>query len=242
MKHPTSALVIESSKTFSMYLHLLLQRMGLKALRVSEPDAAKTVLERGFTDVVIVGDQEGTQRLHTVVKTLIGYMSDNPIPIIAVSKQDNPFERRACYEAGCQAFLLKPVKPKELQDALYARVSPEAERRKNLRSKLDISAEGSINQQEMESLRILSLSSGGALVGYGTAVTIGTEVFLNFPLNDRVLNLAGKVIYNLANYDGKGMHAFGMVFQDVPQNKKDLINQSLERMLEQELLSPESPQ
>jgi len=213
--------------------------MGLKALRLKEPEAARLVIERGFTDVVIVGDQEGSQPLHEVVKMLASYSAENPLPIIAVSKQDDPVERRACYEAGCQAFLLKPVQPAELQDALYARVSPETERRKNLRCTMDITAEVSINQKKLESLQVLSLSSGGALVGYGTSVPIGTEVFMHLPFNDMVIKLAGKVIYNVANYDGKGRRAFGVVFQNVFQEKADLINDSLERMLQQDQLAPE---
>jgi len=233
MKHPTSVLIIEKSKTFSMYLTLLLQNMGLKALRISEPEMAKTILAKGFTDILIIGDQSESAPTHTIVENLAGAVFDNSIPIIVISSSAEPDEREACFEAGCHDYLLKPVNPRELYDALYSRVIPESERRKNLRCKVNLTAEVSINNQPMQIHKVLNLSKRGALLSSTLTLSTGTEVKLVLHLDDVQISLTGKVLYNLTRIKDSNEQAFGVLFQQSHSSYADMIDQYVQKSLDQ---------
>ena len=223
MKRPISVLILEKSEVFSRYLTLLLRQMGLKSLSVREPEAAKSVLLRGFSDVLIIGDLKYPELPHVIVKDLANCIVDNSIPIIVVSNCADLDEKKACYDAGCHAYLTKPIQPKMLHDALYAGVKPLKERRKNLRSKVDLSAEITIQNQQSKTYDILNLSKGGCLIA------------------EEQIYLAGTVLYNLTSDKGSGIEGFGVLFHHVKKIDADIIEQYLERVLNQEnLLTEES--
>jgi DNA-binding response OmpR family regulator len=233
MKNPVSVLVLEQSQVFSRYLALLLQRMGLKSLCVREPEAAKTVLSRGFSDILIVGDQNGAKQTHVIVQDLANCIIDNSIPIIVVSSCAEPDEKKACYEAGCQDYLTKPVQPRLLHEALYARVAPTKERRKNLRSKVDLTAEVTIDNQQSHTHDVLTLSKGGCLISSPRFMPTGTKVSLTLFLVDLQIPLSGIVLYTLTNVEDSNTVAVGVLFHHVSQIYADMIEQFLEKSLDQ---------
>ena len=239
MKSPTSALIIERSPTFSMYLALLLQRMGLKSLRVCELEAAKSYLSRVFTDILIIGDQYEDKPIHAIVQELASHTSGRPIPIIVISTCADNAVIEACGKAGCQSYLFKPVQPKKLHDALYAKVAPASVQRKNLRSKVELTAEVTIDGQQMQSLQVLTLSKGGMLVSHSTAVPVGTKVSCMMSLDGSQLSVSGKVIYNLSQVEGNDMRAFCIHFELMRSFRVELIDLYLERILDQRYLAPE---
>jgi DNA-binding response OmpR family regulator len=233
MKYPTSALIIEESKTFSMYLTLLLRNMGIKALRISEPEMAKTILGKGFTDILIIGDHSKPVPTHTIVKDLFEAVIDDSIPIIVISSCAKPDERKACIKAGCHDYLLKPVQPRELHDALYSRVTPESERRESLRCKVSLTAEVSIVNQQMQSHKVLTLSKGGALLSSTLTLSTGTEVKLLLCLDNVQISITGYVIYNLARVKDGNEQAFGVIFRQIDPSYADMIDQYVQKSLNQ---------
>ena len=241
MKRPISVLILEKSEVFSRYLTLLLRQMGLKSLSVREPEAAKSVLLRGFSDVLIIGDLKYPELPHVIVKDLANCIVDNSIPIIVVSNCADLDEKKACYDAGCHAYLTKPIQPKMLHDALYAGVKPLKERRKNLRSKVDLSAEITIQNQQSKTYDILNLSKGGCFISSSQIVPTGTKITLNVLIAEEQIYLSGTVLYNLTSDKGSGIEGFGVLFHHVKKIDADIIEQYLERVLNQEnLLTEES--
>lgn len=239
MKSPTSALIIEKSPTFSKYLALLLQRMGLKSLHVFELEDAKSYLSLVFTDILIVGDQCVDKPIHAVVQELANHTSDRPIPIIVISTCADSDVVEACGKAGCQSYLLKPVQPKKLHDALYAKVTPASVQRKNLRSNVELAAEVIIDGQQMQSLQVLTLSKRGMLVSHSTAVSVGTKVSCMIPLDGSQLSVSGRVIYNLSQVEGNDLQAFCIHFELMSSFRAEQIDLYLERILDQRYLTPE---
>lgn len=233
MKSPISVLVLEQSQVFSRYLALLLQRMGLKSLCVREPEAAKTVLSRGFSDVLIIGDQNGSTPTHVIVQDLANCIIDNSIPMIVVSSCADPDEQKACYEAGCHDYLTKPIHPRLLHDALYTRVAPIKERRKNLRSKVDLRAEITIENQQSHTHNVLNLSKGGCLVSSPRIVPTGTQVTLTLFLAELEIPLSGTVLYTLTDVKDSDTTAFGVLFHHISPIHADMIEQYLEKILDQ---------
>jgi CheY-like chemotaxis protein len=232
MKSPISVLILEKSQTFSMYLTLLLQRMGLKSLRVNEIEAAKSVLSRGFTDILIVGDQEGPRPTHAIVQDLADCIIDDSIPIIVVSTATDPVERQACYDAGCQDYLFKPIQPKQLHDALYARVTPDIERRKNLRCNVDLTAEVAIDSQQPRTHDVLALSKGGALISTPQSLPTGTGIEMVLILDGLKVPLSGTVLYNVTDVKESDLQAFCVLFHQTSQSHAEKIDQYLGKILD----------
>ncbi len=238
MKKRISVLIVDESQTFTMYLALLLQRIGFKTLRVSQAESAKFVLSRGFTDALIVGDLAGDEPKQQVVRELAKCCQGTAIPIIALSEHDDAAERQACHAAGCISYLPKPVRPAELHEVLYQSLKPFAETRVHLRSRVDMVTEISMQARASQPLRILSLSAGGALVAFHQTVAIGTEVAMRLPLKDETLVLNGTVIYNLADKDIDSCQGFCVMFHGESPLPGIKIEKYLEESLEEcQLLS-----
>jgi len=236
MKNPISVLVLEQSQVFSRYLALLLQSMGLKSLCVREPEAAKTVLSRGFSDVLILGDLNGSKQTHATVQDLSNCITDNSIPIIVVSSCSEQDVQKECFEAGCHAYLTKPIQPKLLHDALYSKVLPHKERRMSLRSKVNVRAEFSVEKQQSETLDLVSLSKNGCLVSSSRIVTTGTNVSMTLFLADQKIPLAGTVLYTLTNKGESGHVSLGVLFHNIKDIYAGMIEQYLETILAQDNL------
>lgn len=231
MKNRINVLLIEESQTFSMYLAILLQRIGFKSLRVSQPESAKYVLSRGITDVLIIGDQSGPEATHEIVRELSECIPGKSIPIIVVSRHSDSTEQQACLEAGCQDYLLKPVQPKQLHDALHVHINPFSEKRLNLRSQVDMIAKVSVDGAPPKSCRVLTLSRGGALIAYPQTLLTGAEITLTLRVGKTRLELAGSVLYNLTHLEEKAPRAFGLLFQQISEVNADLIEDYLQVML-----------
>ncbi len=238
MKFPNNVLVIDRSQTFSMYLSLLLQRMGLKSMSVNGPGAAKAVLDLGFTDFLIVGDQNGTEPIHVIVRQLAEGIIDNSIPIIVVSTCNDPAEMSACYDAGCQGFLQKPIQPRLLHEALYSGVTPASERRKHLRCEVDLTVDVAIDSQQPQAHKLINLSKGGALISSSRTLPVGTQVDLHIYLDDLQVHLSGIVLYylpnkTLPNNTDRKAGAFGVLFHQISQSHADMIDSYMEKVFDQ---------
>ena len=236
MKSPISVLIVDQSEVFTRYLTLLLQKMGLKSLSVREPEAAKSVLSRGFSDVLIIGDLKSPEHPHVIVKDLANCIVDNSIPIIVISFRPDLDEKKACYDAGCHAYLTKPIQPKLLHDALYNKVFPFKERRKSLRSKVDLKAEFSVDKQQSETLDLVSLSKKGCLISSPRSLTTGTKVKLILSLAKLQIPVSGTVLYTLTSKKEADDVSLGVLFHNVNQIHADMIEQYLEMILDQENL------
>lgn len=233
MKNRINVLIVEENQSFSMYLALLLQKLGFRSLRVSQPEAAKFVVSRGFSDMLIVGDRADGDPLPAIVLELAESAADSRMPTIVLSGNDDPDEQQACLDAGCSAYLRKPVQPKQLQKALYSSIYPFAKRRLNLRSEVDIIAEVSIDGQPPEPLTVLTLSRGGALISYDRLLAPATKVRLTLFIDHGSIPLHGSVLYNFYNYSSGRQHAFGMDFDQPDPAQTDMIENYLEGILEQ---------
>jgi CheY-like chemotaxis protein len=186
--------------------------------------------------VLILGDQNGSKKTHATVQDLSNCITDNSIPIIVVSSCSDQDVQKQCFEAGCHAYLTKPIQPKLLHDALYSKVVPIKERRKYLRSSVDLKAEFSIDKQHSEILDLVSLSKRGCLISSPRIVTTGTKVKIKLSLANLKIPLTGTVLYTLTNNKESGYVSLGVLFHNVNQIHADMIEQYLETILAQDNL------
>ncbi len=240
MTGKVTVLIVEESRTFSMYLALLLRRMGLQSLTAGSIESAARILARGIVDFLIVGDQADQTPPSRAVKSLAEAIAAAGVPVLTVSVRDDSAEREACHAAGCHAYLLKPVQPRQLHEALYSSLVFPTGQRKHLRSSLDLTADVGIPGQGTGRLRILTLSRGGALLATPGSLATGTVVSLDLSVNGQFFALTGSIIYNRKDVDEQTPHAAGVLFHKLDPWYGDLIDDYLESVLAEERQPPEA--
>jgi CheY-like chemotaxis protein len=231
MDSKVTVLIVEESRTFSMYLALLLRRMGLQSLTAHTLESARALLSRGIIDFLIVGDQADQAPASLCVTSLAAPSAATRVPVMVISLKDEAAEREACFAAGCHAYLLKPVQPRELHEALYSSLIFPTGQRVNLRSALDLMVGVEIPGQGPQRLRLLTLSRGGALIASHGTVATGTLVSMDLPINGEVLSLTGSIIYNRKEVDAQTPYAFGLLFHKQESVVGDRIDHYLESIL-----------
>jgi len=184
--------------------------------------------------VVLVGKPDDDGPLSTAVQTLAKDSRGSCVPVVVIALHDDDAERQACLRAGCQAFLVRPVQPRQLHQALYAKLAVTGAGRLNLRSSVGIDVDVQVEGEERRSLRLLSLSRGGALIAYSHAVPVGTRVFLALPLADALLPMTGSVIYNRRDVDERTSCAFAMLFHRESLDYGERIDSFLDALLQKE--------
>ena len=234
MSGQPTVLILERSQTFAMYLTMLLRRMGLHSLAVTTVAAARTALATSGFDVVLVGDPGDDYPLSSTVQALVQDPHESRLPLVVIALHDDDDERQACLRAGCQAFLVRPVQPRQLHQALYAKLAFSGVGRQNLRSAVGIDVDVHVEGEDRCALRLLSLSRGGALIAHSHAVPVGTRVFLALPLADAVLPMTGSVIYNRRDIDERTPFAFALLFHRECLEYGERIDSFLEALLQKE--------
>ena len=231
---PAGVLVLERSRTFAMYLALLLRRMGLRPVSVETVAAARETLALGGVRIVLVGEPGDGSPISLAVRQLADDPSAASLPMVVIGVRDDDEEQLACQQAGCRAYLLRPVQPRQLHQALHAHLSFPDGARKHLRSTVVLDAHGAIGGALRQPLRLVSLSRGGALIAHDAAVPVGTRVDLTLPLPAGPLELSGSVIYNRRGLAADTPFAFAVLFHRDGSEGGEQIDSFLEAALQRE--------
>ncbi|TYO99893.1 PilZ domain-containing protein [Geothermobacter ehrlichii] len=187
--------LVDDSKTFSMYIGLLLKRMGfdvvpaetveigLKMVRVLKPDLV--LVDRFMPGV------DGTE----LIRLLKGDPALAEIPVVLVSASEERGLEAEARKYRADGYLLKPITPYALHRVLTRifgrRDGPTRQRlRCSYREKVGLLHAGS-----GMSLPAVSLSEGGIYLRHPDPLPVGSEVELLLPLPEGELRLSGRVIY-----------------------------------------------
>ncbi len=111
-------LVVEDDLVNQRVVSMMIERVGLECVVVSDGLTALAEIERGKCDLVFMDCQlpgidgfETTRRART-------FLAGRPLPIVALTANARPEDRAACLAAGMDDFLSKPIRSHELRDCL----------------------------------------------------------------------------------------------------------------------------
>ncbi|WP_158305486.1 ATP-binding protein [Opitutus terrae] len=111
-------LVVEDDRINQQVIHLLLAKLGLESVILSDGAAAVAAAAQENWDAVIMDCQlpgmDGFEATRQIRRKLAG----RPLPIIALTANARPEDRAACVAAGMDDFLTKPVRQDELRACL----------------------------------------------------------------------------------------------------------------------------
>lgn len=203
-------LIADDSETFLMYISILMRRMGFdKIIPADNGIEALKLLRILMPDVVLLDIAMPQMDGITVLRHIKGDDHTSNMPVIMVTIASDRKSYEECERLGCSAYLTKPVKITELNNALNECVFYEGgKKRQFLRTSFEKKITVTHNGVAKEHYAV-SLSEGGMYIRNINPLRIGTEVEIALPLKDKkTVSLEGTVIYV------KGIH--GDLFKIAP--------------------------
>jgi CheY-like chemotaxis protein/Tfp pilus assembly protein PilZ len=186
----------DDSKTFLMYMGLLLKRLGFDLLTSRNGQEALRLIKSNPVDLVMLNVYMPTL---DGIATLRLIKSDNGIadlPVIMVSADTSPETIKACQDLGCIDFLPKPIKVDQLHEAIQKSFFLQGGHyRKHIRAscirKITVEFRGDRLQYYTE-----TFSEGGVYVRTENPLPVGSDVAMTLVLDDgERRRYKGKVIY-----------------------------------------------
>jgi len=112
----TRALVADDNKTSQLFTTLLLQKLGIEVVAVDDGnEAVKKVLSEQF-DLVFMDMQMPVMDGFEATKTLRQHNFDKPIIAVTARVMEN--DKGVCIEAGCDAYIAKPINRNILRETV----------------------------------------------------------------------------------------------------------------------------
>lgn len=112
-------LVVDDSLAIRNHLRSLLEAGGFAVSEADSVEAALKVLPHQTFDCVLmdvlmpgVDGYEGCRQIKSLLR------GDRAVPVVMLTSKSSPFDRIRGKMAGCDAYLTKPVDPKQLGDVL----------------------------------------------------------------------------------------------------------------------------
>jgi CheY-like chemotaxis protein len=192
---PKTIVLADDSKTFLMYMGLLLKRLGFGLLTSRNGQEALRLIKSNPVDLVM---------LNVYMPTLDGVAalrlikSDNSIcrlPVIMVSTDESPETIKECQDLGCIAFLPKPVKVDQLHAAIQKSFFLQGGHcRRHIRAscskKIMVECQGNQRHYYTE-----TFSEGGVYVRTENPLPVGSDAVVSVDFDDGKRRYKGKVIY-----------------------------------------------
>lgn len=107
-------LVAEDDPINKRVVQLMLGRLGLQSVIVSNGAEAVAAVQQEHWDAVIMDCQMPTMDGFEATRLIRQHLQGTPLPIIALTANAMAEDRAACLAAGMNAFLAKPVRQEEL--------------------------------------------------------------------------------------------------------------------------------
>lgn len=120
---PRRALVVEDNDVNRMVAKQMLKRADIVAEEASGGREALEQLSRSSYDVVLMDVQmPGMDGLETARAIRAGSAGDPAIPIVAMTAYASEEDEAACYAAGMDAYLSKPLNMQRFLDTVTAAI------------------------------------------------------------------------------------------------------------------------
>lgn len=204
------AVVVDDSKTFLMYLSLLLNRMNLEVLPVKSAaealEVSRVTRPHLMTLDMIMPEMDGLEALRAI-------RADEELADLAVVMISSCADKGKRWEAlslGCMEVLDKPVELRRLHKAIQSCDLYPGGRRKYLRApfeeSLDLHYRGKVQKVASS-----TLSERGIFLHMREQLAKGEHVEVVLPLNSgETLQVGGTVIYGKAQNGGGSLISQGI--------------------------------
>ena len=232
-------LIADDSKTFLMYMGILLKRMGFSIVPIESGKKVLKLIKNINPDIVMLdvnmGDMNGT----SVLKYLKEDKSTSRIPIIMMSSDSDADLIEKCRKMGCSCYLPKPIKVEQLHIALEeCSFSPLGPRRKHLRvsvtKKVVVKYKGKHYDLYTE-----TLSEGGVYLRKRDSFPIWSELEIQMVIDKgHVLNIKGTVVHTkeITSDVFKVPPGMGIKFTDISEDQAQILKDYIARLIAEDIV------
>lgn len=200
-----TVMVVDDSKTFVMYLGLLLRRMGYGIIPARSGLEALKLFNTAIPDVILLDLEMPEMHGIELLRHIRSDAALARVPVVIVSVDIREQSRALCQELGCSAFLDKPVVLRALHEVLQRCLAFPGQRqglRASFGRKIILDVAGARSE-----CHAVILSEGGIYLRSGEPLAKGTAVHVELNLEGAgSMRLAGTVIYTREVFaDSSGM-------------------------------------
>ncbi len=221
-----SIMVVDGSASSIFYVSMLLRQLRYAVRSVPTGENALSEIAGSVPAVVVTDTVLPKMSGVDLLKQLKNNVSLRFIPVIIHTADANPAIREACEQAGCAAYLMKPVKPEALYRAIQS--ATEATPRKNIRINTALKARigPGVAGEKAGIEDVTSLSEGGLYVSTSAPAPINTLVPLTLLLRGHEIEATAVVLYGSAKAGGPHpVPGMGMKFTKISAKDLDLIRE-----------------
>ena len=232
-------LIADDSKTFLMYIGILLKRMGFSMVPIESGKKVLKLIKKIYPDIVMLdvnmGDMNGT----SVLKYLKEDKSTSRIPIIMMSSNSDAGLIEKCRKMGCSYYLPKPIKVDQLHVALEeCSFSPLGPRRKHLRVSVNKKVLVKYKGKNYD-LYTETLSEGGVYIRKRDFFPIWSELEIHMPLDKgHVLNVKGTVVHTkeITSDVFKVPQGMGIKFTSMSVEQAKILKNYIGRLIAEDIV------
>jgi CheY-like chemotaxis protein len=212
-------LVVDSDANSLSYTSMLLQRFNYQIFRATTAEEALQMATVAVPALVITAVALKGMSGFDLMQQLKDYPITAPIPVIALSRQDDMIVRRRCFELGAVDCLYHPVSP----ELLYRAVQVAAEKTPRTSMRIRTTRPVTVSNmplQGFEGAYALELSERGLFLRTTQTAARDMRLFLQLDLNGQLIVTEAIVVYNCSAQRGP-YHEPGMGLQFAQIDPKD---------------------
>lgn len=227
------AVVVDDSKPFLMYLSILLNRMNLEVLPVSNATEAleisRVTRPHLITMDMMMPEMDGLEALHEIRND--NELSD--LPVIMISSYQDKNRQWEALSLGCIDVLDKPVDLRRLHKAIQRCDLYSGGRRRYLRAPFEKTV-GLHYQGKRREVESVTLSERGIFLHMREQLPKGAHVEIDLPLpSDETFQVGGSVIYGKAQNGGGSVISQGVAikFDRLTLKNSEILSGLVEELL-----------
>lgn len=232
MRKRKTILIADNSKALLKHHAIILKKMGFYVVPENEGFEILKIVPSILPNLIILNvDLPGIDGIK-ILKYLKSKKPTSSIPVVMISGDNSVETRNECYENGCDAFMEKPIRLRDLHDILQQFIYlPDGYSRKYLRINVNcpvkVTKEDSTCWMESE-----TLSEKGIYIKSDDPFPVNTNVSIGLPLYDNdSLQLEGRVIYINKNPQNSISGGMAVEFIDADDDSMGLVQVYVQSLL-----------
>jgi CheY-like chemotaxis protein len=220
-------LLVDDMITFLELEKTFLKRSGCQVLTAKSGKEALEKIRSEIPDLVLLDLMMPDMNGDKVCKIVRKDKLFKEMPIVMVSSSGREEDIKRCRKAGCDDYLVKPIKQKELLDRTAQLLK--IPQRKALRVFVRMKVEGESGGQNFYG-ESENIAMGGVLIRSEVPLKKGSVVKLRFLLPDEEYHVEakGKVI-RTDKESFKPEYGLGIIFQDMGAMAKEMIEEFIRK-------------
>jgi len=219
-----SILIVDSSASSIFYTSMLLRELRYAVRSAPTGEEALSAIASSAPAAVITDTVLPRMSGVELLKQIKSNVSLRFIPVIILTADANSSNKETCAQAGCTAYIMKPVEPEALYRAIQSATEATPRRYIRINTALKVRIGAGVAGGKARTEDVTSLSEGGCYVSMSAPAPVNALVPLTLLLRNHEIEATAVVLYSSAQ--AGGLHAvpgMGMKFTKINVEDLNLI-------------------